>query len=259
MKKHILLYQDEGASPLCVKKVHAFLKSISFLQDYSIFLVGREMISDEILDISKVALIIFPGGRDIPYHTALQGASNRALFSFIEKGGRFLGICAGAYYGAASIEFEKGTSLEIIQKRELQFFPGVACGPAYGTGIFQYDSEAGAQIAKLSVLSSFHNSHSSSFVPNSVKAYFNGGPFFKEAESYISTTVLCRYEDIKEKPAAIIECQVGAGKALLCGVHLEYSLGRLRKMYLPEEEEFLKQEDIDRKNLFELLIIRLIS
>jgi hypothetical protein len=43
-----------------------------------------------------------------------------------------LGICAGAYFGAGAIEFEKGGAYEVCANRSLAFFPGYAEGPAYG-------------------------------------------------------------------------------------------------------------------------------
>jgi uncharacterized membrane protein len=35
----------------------------------------------------------------------------RRVRDFVEKGGGYLGLCAGAYFAASSIEFEKGSSL----------------------------------------------------------------------------------------------------------------------------------------------------
>jgi hypothetical protein len=35
----------------------------------------------------------------------------RRVRDFVEKGGGYLGLCAGAYFAASSIEFEKGSPL----------------------------------------------------------------------------------------------------------------------------------------------------
>lgn len=64
-------------------------------------------------------------------------------------GGKFLGICAGAYYGSCEVKFETEGPLEVVGKRELQFFPGTAYGPAYGLRKFCYENNSGAQIATL--------------------------------------------------------------------------------------------------------------
>lgn len=50
---------------------------------------------------------------------------------FVHAGGRYLGLCAGAYYGCARVVFEPGTPLEVVGDRELAFFPGIARGAAF--------------------------------------------------------------------------------------------------------------------------------
>lgn len=50
---------------------------------------------------------------------------------YVEGGGSYLGLCAGAYYGCSSVEFEPGSSMEVSGDRELAFFPGAAIGAAY--------------------------------------------------------------------------------------------------------------------------------
>ena len=110
--------------------------------------INKTGLIDESWEDQAAALII-PGGRDMPYHERLQGIPNARIKSYVMNGGSYLGICAGAYYGASSIEFDIGHPLEVIAKRELHFFPGIARGPAYGYGTFSYISECGARVAKL--------------------------------------------------------------------------------------------------------------
>jgi glutamine amidotransferase-like uncharacterized protein len=50
---------------------------------------------------------------------------------FVSQGGGYLGLCAGAYYACARVEFEPGTRLEVVGDRELAFFPGIAQGAAF--------------------------------------------------------------------------------------------------------------------------------
>lgn len=50
---------------------------------------------------------------------------------FVTQGGSYLGLCAGAYYACARVEFEPGTPLEVVGDRELAFFPGIAQGAAF--------------------------------------------------------------------------------------------------------------------------------
>jgi len=73
--------------------------------------------------------LILPGGADIPYGAALNGLGNQMIRNYVENGGIYIGICAGAYYGARRIEFEKNSPTAIVADRELGFFPGTVKGP----------------------------------------------------------------------------------------------------------------------------------
>lgn len=197
----LLVYSDEGVSPRSLKQLMRALKGHETLR------VDRTSL---LKHIEHASLLIFPGGRDVPYHEALKGKTNAAIRAFVEEGGNYLGLCAGGYYGAHSIEFEKGYPLEVTGTRELAFFPGYAIGPAYGNGMFDYQSESGSRIAQL-----IYNGRE-------IGVYYNGGCYYPDAETTPGTRVLAHYADLPNRPAAIIECTVGKGKAILSGVHPEY-------------------------------------
>lgn len=224
MKNSVLIYADEGVSPRFLKLTvralrHAGLSSLRRVKH-------SDLVSDHPWEDETVLLVV-PGGRDVPYHDALSGEGNRRIRRFVESGGKYLGLCAGGYYGAQRVEFELGYPLEVIGDRELAFFPGVARGPAYGNGQFAYDTENGARIAQLSWGDS--------------RSYFNGGCYFVDAESHPDVEVLARYSDLEEKPVAVISCKVGEGKAILSGVHPECSAadlnGEQRDQLEPHEEK----------------------
>lgn len=209
--KKILIYKDKGADAFCTSSLVFALKHEKVDEAYTIAWIDRELLRTTEWQ-KETKLVIFPGGRDIPYHQALKGEGNKQIKDFVLQGGKFLGICAGGYFGSAKVEFEKGGPLEVNAERELQFFPGVAQGPAYGLGKFRYHGQNGAQIAKLDDDSG-----------SSLAAYFNGGCAFLEAEKYEGISVMSRYADIESRPPAVIKCQVGKGCAILSGVHPEYS------------------------------------
>lgn len=64
--------------------------------------------------------------------------------AYLQQGGRYLGLCAGAYYACQQVAFEPGTNLEVHGNRELALFPGVAVGSIVPG--FEYGSELGAQV-----------------------------------------------------------------------------------------------------------------
>ena len=206
MTSYVLVYNGPGASEACVEEV---VKSLSsFLSHkYDVKLVGPDVIANEPWE-EYTQCVVFPGGRDLPYCSKLNGHCNRRIREFVEKGGSYLGFCAGAYYGSSRVEFEVGTPNEVIGDRELQLFCGVAKGSAYPG--YRYSSEEYARAARVD-----------SMEFGSLYVYFNGGCFFEGAKSAPNTEVLAEYADLQE--TAIVKCSVGHGKAILSGVHVEFN------------------------------------
>ncbi len=210
LPKQILIYQDKGVDPFCLKALVCSLQQELIHKTHPLAFADRHLLKTSSWHKST-KLLVFPGGRDIPYQKALQGLGNEQIVDFVQKGGSFLGICAGGYYGSAFIEFEKGGPLEVIAKRDLCFFPGIARGPAYGLGEFNYRDHTGAQIAHLEIDSTLYSS------------YYHGGCAFVGAENNPNVSIFARYADLEAKPPAIVHCTVGQGQAILSGVHPEYS------------------------------------
>ena len=208
----IFIYRDVGADAACVASLVAELRR-HVGDAYHIAWADRHLLCRPEWQ-REAALLIFPGGRDVPYHRALQGVGNAHIREFVERGGSFLGLCAGGYYGSATVEFERGRPLEVVAERELKFFPGVARGPAYGLGEFEARSERGARVAQLHVMGGEE--------PTVSAAYYHGGCAFVDADAYPTVSVLARYAELHEQPAAIVRCRVGQGWAILSGVHPEY-------------------------------------
>lgn len=149
-----------------------------------------------------VRLFVMPGGADLYYCEKLNGAGNDAIRQYVESGGRYLGICAGAYYACHDIEWAKGTGQDICGPRELAFYEGTATGPLYhlmqdidgswlGAADIVYDGAATA-------------------------VSYAAGPYFSEPAD--NTAVLARYSTGEP---AIIELAVGKGRAILSGLHIE--------------------------------------
>jgi biotin--protein ligase len=191
------------------------------------------------------SLLIIPGGQDVYYHELLKGAPNQRIRSFVENGGVYIGICAGAYYGCSSLEFDVDHPLEVIGKRELEFFSGVARGPAYGYGTFCYKSEKGGHISKLKL-------HDESIA----YAYFNGGCYFDSFIESDQVSILAKYADIPNEPAALIKAEIGKGRAILCGFHPEVSADNYvtKDPYFANQKEMLGSVESSRKSLFEFII-----
>lgn len=205
-----LIYNDEGVSPESLQETINLFKRL----DYPFSVVSAEVINNKSWE-KNTSLLVIPGGRANPYHDALYPNGSQKILNFIAAGGRYLGICAGGYYGASQIIFEKDNpEYEIITRNTLGLYTGIAEGPTYGLGVFRYHSEEGARTA--SILSE----EGASF-----PTYFNGGCWFHSpVENTSKVSVIARYADIDTQPPAIILSDYGKGRVCLSGVHFEYEL-----------------------------------
>ncbi|MBI5376908.1 MAG: hypothetical protein HZA77_15860 [Candidatus Schekmanbacteria bacterium] len=91
LKKRISIYVDEGAS-------HSFIWLIELFEIYGLFdikFVKSEDIRSGIL--GKTDVLIISGGDSFAVAGSLEEAAALAIKSFIENGGTYVGICAGAY------------------------------------------------------------------------------------------------------------------------------------------------------------------
>ncbi|QIW95722.1 hypothetical protein AMS68_001240 [Peltaster fructicola] len=159
------------------------------------------------------------------YCRTLNGPGNRLIKQYVQMGGKYLGLCAGGYYGSARCEFEVGKQgMEVLGDRELAFFPGTCRGLAFPG--FQYHSEAGTRAAQLAV----HQENFSGAVVQGLRSYYNGGGVFVDAGAYADrgVEVLASYTEIVAvdtgvDKAAVVYCKVGEGAAILTGPHPEFS------------------------------------
>ena len=179
---------------------------------------------------ASCAMLVFPGGADLGYCRTLNGEGNRRITQFVERGGKFLGFCAGGYYGSKRCEFEVGNKkMEVVGARELAFYPGTCRGGAFPG--FVYHSEAGARAVKLSV----SDDALGTTIPAGFRVYYNGGGVFVDAPKYHDqgVEVLASFtEKLNVDPgagaAAVVYCKAGEGAAILTGPHPEYALPSIK-------------------------------
>lgn len=237
--KSIIIYLDHGVSAFSTKQAKKMLKS--FYPEHPIQTINhKKLLKKEAL--SNCALLVVPGGRDVPYDRALRGTGNQNILDYVKAGGNYLGICAGGYYGASSIIFEKGYPFEVSEERELKFFPGKAIGTLFNPGLFNYENEAGADAVEIN------------FDGRVIQTYYNGGCYFEDTEKYASSVeILSEY--VKYNKPAIISCTVGKGKAILSGVHFEYDPKYMTEdQYSQDIKSRIQETDSDRLNLIESLL-----
>ncbi|XP_005102561.1 uncharacterized protein TC_0305 [Aplysia californica] len=169
--------------------------------------------------VARCRLIAFGGGYDRGFIQALGTEGTRNIKEFVQNGGSYLGLCAGAYFACDYIEFDKNGPLEVVGKRDLNFYPGDSIGPAFSG--FCYNSKKGVHPVpiKYKEMEPFD-------------AYMQGGGYFQpriEHPRSLQVEDLGQYLTLPNQPAAVVKCRVGKGSAVLSGVHLEYTARLLKK------------------------------
>lgn len=240
--KFFYLYNGPGSSQKCVQHTLHTLKLLA-QESYQVHEIGAKTLLTADWE-ENCALLVIPGGRDIPYCRSLNGTANTKIAAFVAKGGSFLGICAGSYFAGNFVEFAQGTIQEVRGSRELGFFPGTVTGPLFGP--YDYSSYSSIHLDSLTW-------HAGSFT--SCPLVYNGGGYFVDAWKAPKTCVLATYSLGLNYPA-IIECRYGLGKAILSGLHFEYDPELLDQNdpYLANITPILKETNNERlANVSQLL------
>jgi glutamine amidotransferase-like uncharacterized protein len=185
------------------------------------------------LSPEKVAMFVMPGGADLFFCEKLNGKGNDAIRSYVEQGGTYFGICAGAYYACSRIEWaEDDTINSICGERELNFFKGTARGPLYQLLENGDITKSWDNIARLDT------------ARGPRVAFYNAGPvFIADKDSYHDT--LASYASIEGTPAALVDIEVGQGRAVLSSCHIEYTPVTLKlKHYIHRNASHAWSQDI---------------
>lgn len=118
----VLVYSGPGVSPLSLSHTLLTLSSL-LLPHYTVQPATPEVLSTQPWE-PACALLIIPGGRDLPYVEAMSGRSGiaRRIKEYVAEGGKYLGICAGGYFGSKEVRFDEGGEMQVVGKRELVCF-----------------------------------------------------------------------------------------------------------------------------------------
>ena len=226
------MYRDEGAS---AESIDMILFTLSRCCDPSLYRI-RTISANDLIEENwekNCVLIVFPGGAANPYHRKLSeicgNSGNARIKEFVRNGGSYLGLCAGAYYGCRSIEFDKERSLEVVCDYELDFFDGRGVGPAMKG--FEYCSARGSYAARFA----FEEANEK----KEAVAFFKGGPYFvgvervadgqipNEGSAFVPLASFMAQPGLTCPPQSTccVECAVGKGKVVLCSIHIEWGMG----------------------------------
>jgi biotin--protein ligase len=203
-----LVYVDQG---VCIPSAKALEGQLKALLDPSIavFEVDGEYLRTQNWE-EKTVVLAMGGGSCRYWDVQLQGEGIEKIQRYVKEGGRYIGVCAGAYFACAESRFEL-SDRTIEKSRPLAFFPGRALGPLVDSD--DYLSLRAARAADVC----FKMKGSSEVGA----LYYQGGCLFDVEEDSAAVEIMSRYRGLG-KTAAVF-CKVGKGCAFLDGTHPEFA------------------------------------
>jgi biotin--protein ligase len=244
----VAVYKDEGVSDFSYALVEHSFKTL--VPESTVTPIKALDIIENALRKKKFDLLVMPGGADLFYAKKLKGKGNAKIREFVAKGGAYLGLCAGGYYGAKDVEFDKDGPLEVIAPRELAFFQGWAVGPRYPYTCGQH---TGARAEPIY----FEDEKKDKKNQSSLTVYYNGGGTFYAQNNFSDYTIIAQYQN---QDPAIIYIAVGKGHVVLSGVHFEYCPDWMEKInkepdsHLKGILEAIRSSNKERKKFFQRMI-----
>jgi biotin--protein ligase len=241
MSHQVLVYSGPGVSPLSLS--HTLLTlSLLLVPNYTVQPATPELLATQPWE-PACALLVIPGGRDLPFVEELSKRTlvARRIREWVRGGGRYLGLCAGAYFASAEVCFDQGGPMEVKGERELAFYKGICKGPTYSG--FAYAAESGSKAVNVVLQDGRTIKH----------IYYNGGGNFITPPL---DQIVARYETGE---VAVVHIKEGKGQVLLCSVHPEYPLDdppardAIDKLGGVSEEERQRSEEVRRAWCAELL------
>ncbi|KAH7045288.1 biotin-protein ligase [Macrophomina phaseolina] len=263
-RTNVLVYSGNGSTVESVRHCMWSLRRL-LSPNYAVIPVDGNAIIKEPWTAS-CALLVIPGGADLGYCRTLNGEGNRRIMQYVNRGGNYLGFCAGGYYACKRCEFEVGDKkMEVVGERELAFYPGTCRGLAFPG--FVYHSEAGTRAVELKVNKEALMGGGGA-VPESFRSYYNGGGVFVDADKFKDRGVetLASYTgklhvDSGEGAAAVVYRKIGEGNVILTGPHPEFAAVNLSKGEdIPGYDKIvdaLAEDDKQRTDFLKACLIKL--
>ena len=159
--------------------------------NFSVDTIDAEYINSNSLNGYDV--LVIPGGWAVDYRRSINSAGISHIRSFVQAGGVYTGICAGAYYAASTVVWE---------------------GRSYSYPLALYVGEAIGPIDSIAPWPGY-NMASINLQDSTEWVLYYGGPYFSGG----SFDTIAIY-NTNNQPA-IIGLNYGNGKVILSGVHPE--------------------------------------
>lgn len=237
MRSRILIYRDYGCAD--VSDLYAALENFYTGRGISVEMTDASaVLKDNALNDGVLAFFM-PGGAATPYRMKLGCQGNAKIRSYVENGGVYFGLCAGAYYASRRCRFEEDV-------------PELAVVEDYGLDLI--DADAVGTLKKDFKINHYSPNPSSSTVTEVIwladgekhAVFYHGGPKF-ELRNLQNHEVLASYAEVDGTPPAVVMRRLGRGLAVVSGVHFEDGVDSLRSFVGRTIEDRLQAEALSRR------------
>ena len=217
-RKRVLVFAEHGADSrtLCAALRDTFNRAAAPVDVIPV--TAAQMREPGMMDPARTAAFFLPGASDADYDRKLGPENIAALRRYVNDGGRFMGICAGAYYACRKIDWYEWDPERAKRKTPgIDFFDYHAQGPmrefiAHGDRKTALDrSLAHAAVADIT-----HETERGRMLR--ARVLYWGGP---RLDGHAPGTVLARFNGVAGNPPAVVMRRIGRGTAIISSIHPE--------------------------------------
>jgi glutamine amidotransferase-like uncharacterized protein len=176
----------------------------------------RNGLNDPTENLMRFSAVVFGGGYAYPGYTLeiTEGAKER-LRGFVEGGGVFMGVCAGAFFACDAVRWD-GTTYDDESGYTLDLFDGTCAGPIEELAVYPDWALAEIGFSAHPALEGYAPA------PFERTMWYAAGPWFEPAVASAGVVATYQSEGIPElgRPALITAAH-GEGCIILWGPHPE--------------------------------------
>lgn len=213
-RKRVLVFAEHGADhrTLCERLRETFARAAAPVDVVPV--TAAQMREPGMLDGPDTIGFFLPGASDANYDNKMGADNIDRLRRFVADGGRFMGICAGAYYACETIEWFKGEPARFKTKKpRIDFFNYLAHGPI--RALLDGQTDLGNALSHAAAADIRFDDGG---MMRGATVMYWGGP---ELSGPSPGQVIARFNTLAGKPPAIVMRDIGKGRALISAVHPE--------------------------------------
>lgn len=213
-RKRVLVFAEIGADhrTLCERLRETFARAAAPVDVVPV--TAAQMRQPGVMDGPDAIGFFLPGASDANYDNKMGADNIDRLRRFVKDGGRFMGICAGAYYACETIEWFKWEPARFKTKTpRIDFFNYRAHGPIRALLDGQTDLTHALSHAAAADIT-FEDTTGK----QTARIMYWGGP---ELSGVSEGHIIARFNGVAGKPPAIVMRDIGKGRAIISAVHPE--------------------------------------